>query len=81
MRAIVSSADGPVLRDSSAARQPRPEEVLVRVRAAGLNRADLDQARPSARRRRRAWHVLGLEWAGEVVEVGGEVERQAPATG
>ena len=52
---------------------PRPEgsQVLVRVRAAGLNRADLVQRRgnypPPAGY---SPHIPGLEFAGEVVEVG-----------
>lgn len=59
--------------------QPKPNEVLVRVRASALNRADLLMA---------AGHrhgslggtgaVAGLEWSGEVVEVGAEVRATKP---
>lgn len=59
--------------------RPLPNEILVRVRACGLNRADLIML---------AGHkhgaaggpgtVLGLEWAGDVVEVGSEVTRFRP---
>lgn len=60
---------------------PRPgaTEVLVRVHAAGLNRADLGIA---AGRRHGpaggAGTVPGLEWAGEVVEIGAEVTKLRP---
>jgi NADPH2:quinone reductase len=73
MKAAVASENGLVVSDVP---QPKPKsaEVLVRVRAAGLNRADLSAARG-------AFHPghgnpgqpLGLEWAGDVVEVGSEV--------
>lgn len=62
-----------------------PAEVLVRVRAAALNRSDWENLRGSPayarlaggllRPRRR---VLGSDFAGEVVEVGANVERFAP---
>jgi NADPH2:quinone reductase len=74
MQAILPSSDGPVLKDLP---QPSPGqgEVLVRVRANSLNRADLMMLKG-------AYHgglggmgfPLGLEWAGEVVEVGAAVE-------
>jgi|SRR6185436_19028002 NADPH2:quinone reductase len=75
MRAIVSSADGPVLKDI-----PRPsagpEQVLVQVRASSLNRADLAMLRGAAHGRVGGMGTaLGLEWAGEVVEVGESVKR------
>ena len=56
---------------------PRPEntQVLVRVRAAGLNRADLLQVRgaypPPAGY---SPHIPGLEFAGDVVAVGSNVQ-------
>jgi len=70
MRAIVSSPDGPVLKDI-----PRPspgsEEVLVRVRASALNRADLSMLKGAPHGRvGEVGAPLGLEWAGEIVEMG-----------
>ncbi len=58
---------------------PGPAQVLVRVRAAGMNRADLTVAAGSA-------HgaiggpgaIVGLEFAGEVVAVGAEVNSVKP---
>jgi NADPH2:quinone reductase len=73
MKAIVLSDDGPVLGNAPAPKL-KPNEVLVRVRACSLNRADLivtsgrkhgDQGGPGA--------IPGLEWAGEVVETGAEI--------
>ena len=58
-------------------RSPKPSEVLVRVRAAGLNRADLPMAAGHMHGSAGgAGTILGLECAGEVVEVGAEVQRR-----
>lgn len=51
--------------------KPRPFELFVKVKAAGLNRADLAAARG------RGGHgaigaPIGLDWAGEIVEVGAD---------
>jgi NADPH2:quinone reductase len=58
---------------------PKASEILVRVRAASLNRADLAVA---AGHRHGAiggpGTIPGLEWAGEVVEIGAEVEGLRP---
>ena len=73
MKAAVLGSNGVEVRDVPAP-TPGPAQVLVRVRAAGLNRADLIMA--SGRPHGNAGGpgaVLGLEWAGEVVEVGSEV--------
>ena len=56
---------------------PRPEpsanEILVRVRAAGLNRADILMTDGRAHGKLGgSGAILGLEWAGEVAEVGSE---------
>ena len=73
MKAAVVGDKGIEIRDV-----PRPEpkanEVLVRVRAAGLNRAELAIA--AGHRHGSAGGsgaVIGLEWSGEVAAVGAEV--------
>ena len=54
--------------------QPKPNEVLVKVHACGLNRADLGMSRGAAHGAAGgAGTVLGMEWAGEVVEMGAEI--------
>jgi NADPH2:quinone reductase len=78
MQAAVLTQGGVEVRD---ARTPVPgaSQVLVRVRAAGLNRADLIMA--SGRMHGSAGGpgtVLGLEFAGEVAAVGKEVEGIKP---
>jgi putative PIG3 family NAD(P)H quinone oxidoreductase len=78
MKAIVITAPGgPEVLQLQEAPQPEagPDELLVQVRAAGLNRADLLQRaggypQPGAKP---ALEVPGLEFAGEVVRVGARV--------
>ncbi len=77
MKAAVVTEAGVQVRDVPEPK-PSPTQVLVRVRACGLNRADLAVA---------AGHshgsiggvgtVVGMEFAGEVVEVGSEVPSSA----
>ncbi len=73
MKAVVVGAQGPAILQA-AMPVPKPSEVLVRVRACGLNRADLGMA---AGHRHGvsggAGTVLGLEFAGEIVEIGAQV--------
>lgn len=63
------------IREVAEPPRPNASEVLVRVRAAGLNRADLIQRRglymppPGF-----SPHIPGLEFSGEIVESGCEVE-------
>lgn len=74
MKAVVVGPGGPVLADDLPVPVPGEHEVLVRVRACGLNRADLGMAaglRHGAAGG--AGAVLGLEWAGEVVRTGAAV--------
>jgi len=73
MRAVTVGPDGPVLREVRRP-TPGPSQVLVKVHASGINRADLHVA---------AGHkhgstggegaVIGIEWSGEIVAVGAEV--------
>lgn len=73
MKAAVVTANGVAIQDV-AAPKPQATQVLVRVRACGLNRADLAVAAGRA-------HgavggpgtIVGMEFAGEVAEVGSEV--------
>jgi NADPH2:quinone reductase len=73
MRAAVVTDQG--LRVQEVAEpKPKPNEVLVRVRAAGLNRADLAVAAGHAHGRQGGpGTIVGLEFAGEIVELGAEV--------
>jgi len=53
--------------------QPKPDEVLIRVLAAGVNRPDVMQRKGMYPPPPNASPVIGLEVAGEVVAVGREV--------
>lgn len=76
MRAVVV-ADGEMNWDVVADPAPGEGEVLIRVAAAGVNRADLLQRRGMYPPPPGASEVLGLECSGEVVAVGSGVsERQ-----
>ena len=72
MKAAVSTPNGLELRDI-AEPVPKPNEVKVRVRACGLNRADLSAARATFGHGTIGAPV-GLEFAGEVAEVGADVK-------
>lgn len=73
MRAMVVGENGLELQEI-ATPQPGPNEVLVRVRAAGLNRAELAMAAGHAHGALGGkGAVIGLEWAGEVARVGADV--------
>ena len=73
MKAAIVTEAGVQVRDVPEPK-PAPNEVLVRVRAAGLNRADLGVASGQAHGRMGGpGTIIGLEFAGEVAAVGSEV--------
>jgi NADPH2:quinone reductase len=57
---------------------PKPDEVLIRVLAAGVNRPDVAQRQGSYPPPPGASPILGLEVAGEVVAAGAEVTQYKP---
>lgn len=78
MRAAVVTSEGLQIQEVPAPR-PKSNEVLVRIRAASLNRADLAVARGHQHGALGGPGTIpGLEWAGEVIEAGAEVEGLRP---
>jgi NADPH2:quinone reductase len=78
MKAAVAGDQGFGIVDIDAPK-PKPNEVLVRVRACGLNRADIMVASGMAHGRQSGpGAVVGIEFAGEVVEVGSETNDIKP---
>jgi len=70
MKAYVYGANGAEITDV-AKPAPKGTQVLVRVRACGLNRADLGMTKGHAHGSAGGvGAVLGMEWAGEIAEVG-----------
>lgn len=81
MRAIVATAaGGPEVLELREVPEPRPAEgeVLVHIRAAGVNRADILQRRGFYPPPRGATDILGMECAGEVESLGPGVTSPAP---
>jgi NADPH:quinone reductase len=78
MKAYVYGANGAAITDV-AKPAPRGTQVLVRVRACGLNRADLGMTKGHVHGSAGgAGTVLGMEWAGEVAEVGPDAKSVRP---
>jgi NADPH:quinone reductase len=70
MKAYVYGARGPAITDV-AKPSPKGTQVLVHVHACGLNRADLGMTKGHAHGAAGGvGTVLGMEWAGEVAEIG-----------
>ena len=72
MRAGVATENGLELRDI-ARPEPKPFQILVKVKMVGLNRADLAASRGSGGHGT-VGATVGIDWAGEVVEVGSEAK-------
>ncbi len=74
MKAGVASAKGVVVADVPQPR-PKPNEVLVKVKAAALNRADLTTGSGLPHGAGGGiGQPIGIEWAGEVIETGADVK-------
>jgi NADPH2:quinone reductase len=70
MKAAVATETGLEIRDIPEP-SPKPTDILVRVRAAGLNRADLAAAQGKGGHGA-VGAAIGIDWAGEVVAAGAE---------
>lgn len=73
MRAVIARDQQAVIVEIPTP-QPKADELLIKVTAAGLNRADLLQVKGAYPPPAGAPDTLGMEFAGEVIEVGGEVK-------
>jgi NADPH:quinone reductase len=74
MKAFVYGANGAEIADV-AKPAPKGTQVLVRVRACGLNRADLGMTKGHAHGGAGGvGTVLGMEWAGEIAELGSDAK-------
>jgi NADPH2:quinone reductase len=72
MKAGVASPDGVVIQDVPPPK-PKSTDILVKIKAIALNRADLGSARGDTSHGAAAGRPVGSEFAGEVVEAGSEV--------
>jgi NADPH2:quinone reductase len=72
MKAGVASPNGVVIQDVPEPK-PKPTEILVKVKAVALNRADLGSARGDTSHGATAGRPIGGEFSGDVLEVGAEV--------
>ncbi len=78
MKAYVYGANGAEITDV-AKPAPKGTQVLVRVRACGLNRADLGMTKGHVHGSAGGvGTVLGMEWAGEIAEVGPDAKGVKP---
>src|SRR6202140_71347 len=74
MKAYVYGANGAAITDV-AKPAPKGTQVLVKVRACGLNRADLGMTKGHTHGSAGGvGTVLGIEWAGEIAELGSEAK-------
>src|SRR6478735_10629535 len=75
MQAIVATAEGQLTWQEIPDVTPGDGEVLIKVSAAGVNRADLLQAAGKYPPPPGASEILGLEVSGTIAEVGDHVDR------
>jgi NADPH:quinone reductase len=77
MKAAIVTEAGLEIREVP---QPKPKanEVLVKVRATGLNRADLPGIYGAGQHHRNPGTIPGIEWAGEVVQCGADAKDFKP---
>jgi NADPH2:quinone reductase len=72
MKAGIASPNGVTIADVEQPR-PKPTDILVKVKAIALNRADLGSARGDTSHGASAGKPIGSEFSGEVVEAGKDV--------
>jgi NADPH:quinone reductase len=72
MKAGVASPNGVVIQDVPEPK-PKPTDLLVKVKAVALNRADLGSARGDTSHGAIAGRPIGSEFSGEVIESGSDV--------
>jgi NADPH2:quinone reductase len=78
MKAGVASPNGVVVRDIPQAKINKPTDILVKVKAIALNRANLGAAKGDTSHGASAGGPVGSEYSGEVIEVGSEVRNFKP---
>jgi tumor protein p53-inducible protein 3 len=74
--AVINSQDHSLEWTETTSPEADADEVLVRIRACGINRADLLQRRGLYDPPAGASEIIGLECAGEIVEVGRNVKNR-----
>jgi NADPH2:quinone reductase len=72
MKAGVASPNGVTIADVEQPK-PKPTDILVKVKAVALNRADLGSARGDTSHGASAGKPIGSEFSGEVIEAGKDV--------
>ena len=72
MKAGVASPNGVVIQDVPEPK-PKPTDLLVKIKAIALNRADLGSAKGDTSHGAAAGKPIGSEFSGEVIEVGADV--------
>lgn len=78
MQAVVVDGDAPLTLGEVPKPELRADDVLIEVKAAGLNRADLIQRKGMYPPPPGASDIMGLECAGIIAEVGAGVSRWKP---